>query len=460
MAMNFQPPLLDDDLTTRERTMKLGLTWNDRDPNLTGYIVYSSIYPADVNHNYCRVLNLDGKEVHRWDLGPRRPGLWAYMPEPDTTTRYRKPDQKGLLLAISQMPLNEVKQEHTFVAWENDRGGYIQLLSWEGDVIWTYKDEWQHHDARLTRTGMLAYICNEVLHDESEHYQIVRQAVEHRGFRKVPDHLPKLYSDVIKIVDPISGENLFTWRAAEHFDPEIDVLNFNDPFDEWNHGNTVVPLYENPNDRNQVTHLLVSFRQISTIVKIDVKTGDFIRLLRSPFISQQHDPTIIEEGNSDHILVFNNRYIPNDFAPLAFSTVVQYNLTESAPYPYFPQVVGPKIEWIYLDGVSEFFSAYISGAQRLPGFTLRENGINYTLITEGMKGRIFIVRSSVYFRDDGTPHIKNRVVWEYVNPEIPCHTDIRQTVLGRSSVFRSRLVPPSYFSESQLAKMNSPTSKL
>jgi hypothetical protein len=312
---------------------------------------------------------------------------------------------------------------------------------------------------------MLAYISNEVLTDQREHDQIVEKAVEHRGFSKVPDTVPpKLYSDVIVIADPISGERLFTWHASTHFDPEIDVLNFNDPFDEWNHGNTIVPLYENPADRTEVTHLMVSFRQISTIIKIDVKTGDFIRLLRTPFISQQHDCTIIEEGSTDRILVFDNRYIPNDFAPLAFSTVVQYNLKDHGPYPYFPGLEGPKIEWIYLDG-ADFFSAYISGAQRLPGFTLLEHGVNYTLITEGMKGRIFIVRSNVYMRDDGTPHVKNRVIWEYLNPELAADNDPRASILGRASVFRSRLVAPSMFSKEQIAEMNAkalenPSSKL
>ena len=298
---------------------------------------------------------------------------------------------------------------------------------------------------------MIAYIANELLTNTEEVEEILTIASEHRGLKK-PKQNPPLYSDVIKIANPISGEILFQWRAADHLDPHSDVLNFNDPFDEWNHGNTIVPLYENPENSKELTHLMVSFRQISTIVKIDVKTGNFVRLLHSPFISQQHDCSILD-GDSSKILVFDNRYSPNDFAPTSFSTVVEYNLKETAPFPLFPGLVGPKIEWIYMDGI-DFYSSYISGAQRLLNFNLKEHGVQYTLITEGMKGRIFLVKTTLSERIH--PLYKqnimdNKVIFEFMNPEIAQGVG-KQVILGRSSIFRSRYILPVMFSEEQNAQ--------
>lgn len=442
-----------DKKSTRERTMKLGLTHSETDKNLEdGFIIYSSIYPADKSHNYVRLIDLQGNQVHKWDLGSKRPGLWAYMPTEDTTERYRKEGEKGMVFAISQMPLEEISEPHQFVSWVSDRGGYMQLLTFDNQVVWTYKDEYQHHDARLTREGNIAYLANELLKDSEKVREIINKACEHRGI-KPPKQLQPLYSDVIKIADPISGEILFEWKAADHLDPKIDVLNYNDPFDEWNHGNTIVPIYENEENEKELTHLMVSFRQISTIVKIEVKTGKFQRLLKSPFISQQHDCSLIE-GEPNRVLLFDNRYAPNDFAPTSFSTVVEYNLAASAPFALFPGVVGPKIEWIYLDG-TDFYSSYISGAQRIPGFNLQQHGVQYTLITEGMEGRIFIVKTTLSDRIHpiyNTPIMENKIIFEFMNPEITQGFG-KEVILGKSSIFRSRFVFPSMFSDDQLAQL-------
>mmetsp|Transcript_20460 Transcript_20460/g.34909 ORF Transcript_20460/g.34909 Transcript_20460/m.34909 type:complete len:464 (+) Transcript_20460:20-1411(+) len=453
-----------DTTQTRSRTMKLGLTHWDGDDNVKdGFVLYSSIYPEDPNHNYVRILNMEGKQVHQWDMGTKRPGLWSYMPEPRCVSKYTTSSSgdKGFILAMTKLPENEIHEHHDFIAWMQDSGGCIQLIDWNGNIIWTYKDEYQHHDARLTREGNLVYIANEVLKNKKEAKEIINLAASHRGFPKKLPFYPSVYVDVIKMVNPVNGELLFEWHAAQHLDPQIDVLNYNDPLDEWNHGNTVVPLYENKNDSSKLTHLLVSFRQISTIVKIDVSNGNFERILKMPFVSQQHDCSSIEEGNTNRILVFDNRYIPNDFAPSAFSRVVEYDLTEKEPCPFLPLVMGPKIRWMYVDGVCDLFSAYISGAQRLSHFTLEKHGIQYTLITEGMKGRIFIVKTVIEKnpKETDTPRLLNSIIWEYMNPEI-APGDARKTVLGRSSIFRSRYYTQDYFSSSQLNEMKTPSSRL
>ena len=121
-----------DTIYTRERTMKLGMTCNDRDENIrSGFIVYSSCYPKDKDHNFVRVLDMEGNQVHQWDMGNKMPGLWSYIPNPECISRYVKPNQKGCLFAITKIPpAVTVKQD--FVAWEADRGGLMELIDFDG----------------------------------------------------------------------------------------------------------------------------------------------------------------------------------------------------------------------------------------------------------------------------------------------------------------------------------------
>jgi hypothetical protein len=125
----------------------------------------------------------------------------------------------------------------------------------------------------------------------------------------------------------------------------------------------------------------MSGRNISTVVMIERATGKIIWRLGSPPLAQQHDPRPLPNGN---ILIFDNGTHRAD-NPATFSRVIEVD-------PHTDAIV-----WEYADqSLFEFFSPYISGAQRLT------NG--NTLICEGCHGRIFEV----------TPGRK--VVWEYVSP--------------------------------------------
>src|SRR5437773_2041052 len=163
------------------------------------------------------------------------------------------------------------------------------------------------------------------------------------------------------------------WRTWEHLDPETHPVTLQDHRAEWTHGNTVAETADG--------RLVVSFRNISTVVMIDRATGQIVWELGSPPLAQQHDPRPLPNGN---ILIFDNGTHRRDH-PASFSRVIE---------------VDPRtdtIVWGYTDqSLFEFFSPYISGAQRLA------NG--NTLICEGCHGRTFEVTR------DG------EVVWEYVSP--------------------------------------------
>ena len=142
---------------------------------------------------------------------------------------------------------------------------------------------------------------------------------------------------------------------------------------EWTHGNS---LFELPDG-----NLLLSYRNISTVVKIDRRSGRVVWKLGIPPLSGQHALVALANGN---ILLFDNGPTRLD-ETFPYSRVLEINPATN------------EIVWKYQDpNPTSFYSDRVSNAQRLP------NG--NTLINEGMFGRFFEVTS------DG------EVVWEYVSP--------------------------------------------
>ena len=134
--------------------------------------------------------------------------------------------------------------------------------------------------------------------------------------------------------------------------------------------------------------VLVSFRNISTVLMIDKASGEITWKIGWDIIARQHDPSLLPNGN---ILIFDNgERRKNDVR--VFSRVVEIDPRTN------------EIVWEYRDRpYFNFYSSRISGARRLP------NG--NTLITEGMFGRMFQV----------TP--QGEVVWEYINPYFAAGSD-------------------------------------
>jgi hypothetical protein len=127
--------------------------------------------------------------------------------------------------------------------------------------------------------------------------------------------------------------------------------------------------------------IILSFRNLSTVVVVSRRTGEIVWRLGPETLSHQHHPHELANGN---ILLFDNGTTRRDVA-LNFSRVIEVDRAKK------------DIVWQYVDSPPQnFFSPYISGAQRLP------NG--NTLITEGNYGRLFEVTS------------RGEVVWEYVSP--------------------------------------------
>jgi hypothetical protein len=293
------------------------------------------------------LLDMDGTVAHSWQM-PYRPGLYAHLLD------------NGHLLYGGKI----MEDLGRFEAWPRFKGGAVLETDWQGKVLWEVRHPDHHHDARKLRTGNLMLLCLRRLPGE-----IARRV---RGGLTGSEAGGVIYADYL-VEMTTSCETVWEWRSWEHLDPESYPITPQDHRAEWTHGNTVAETADG--------HIVVSFRNISTVVMIERATGNIVWQLGHPPLAQQHDPRPLANGN---ILIFDNGTHRAD-NPATFSRVIEVDPRTDA------------IVWEYADqSIFEFFSPYISGAQRLP------NG--NTLICEGCHGRILEVTR------------EGDVVWEYVSP--------------------------------------------
>jgi hypothetical protein len=332
------------DQVTWRRTRKFGLTAYDKEKAYPGYTLFRPMW----REGPAFLIDMEGHEVHSWDLE---------LPPGD----YARLLPNGNLFANCKTPL---EPDTFFPPFTLFKGGAMLEVDWDGNIVWEHRDPGHHHDGRRTESGGAVYLTvEEVPADLVPKIKGGQPGTEWQG---------KMWADRIVEVDA-DGNQTWEWHAHEHLDPEKDVILETDLRNEWTHGNTIVPLLGGD--------VIVSFRGISTVARIDRATGDFVWRLGPPLLSQQHDPNVLENGN---VLIFNNG--THRMHPLVFSNVIEVE-PESG-----------NVVWDYRDPTSmgSFYSSYISGVQRLP------NG--NTLICEGVPGRIFEV----------TPLAE--LVWEYINP--------------------------------------------
>lgn len=349
------------DQATWRRTRKTGLTAHEPSKAQQGVTLYAPMWGDGTVY----LIDMEGNELHSWSTG-FTPGDYGYaLPNGNLFYNAKTPMEPGAF----------------FPPFSIFKGGAMQEIDWDGNVVWEHRDAAHHHDGRRTASGGAVYLTiEEVPASLVPKIQGGMPGTEYDG---------RMWSDRIVEVDA-EGQVVWEWHAHEHLDPVKDAILESDLRNEWTHGNTIVPL-----DNGDV---IVSFRGISTIARIDRASGDLVWRLGSPLIYQQHDPSVLPNGN---VLIFSNG--THRRHPLVFSNVIEVE-------PETGNVV-----WDYRDPTSlgAFYSSYISGAQRLP------NG--NTLICEGVPGRLFEV----------TPEAE--VVWEYINPH---YSDV-MAFGTNNSVFRA-----------------------
>lgn len=348
--------------------MRLGLTALDAERACPGYVLYTPVFGGGEP----RLIDIRGNVVHKWQM-PYPPAFYGYL-LPNGNLFYGGKTK-------------EFDRELPFPFWKVLRGGAMIETDWHGNVVWEHLDPMHHHDARRTESGGAIYLGLYRMPDEL--------AAQVKGGIPIPsDGADDMWADELVEVDA-DGSRIWTWRPHEHLDPASTALTFNDEREEWTHANTIVPL---PNER-----VLVSFRNISTVAIIDKASGDAVWTLGDDVLAQQHDPSMLPNGN---VLIFDNGTHRRSTS-FTYSRVIEVNPATN------------EIVWEYQDKPHlNFHSNVISGARRLP------NG--NTLITEGFFGRIFQVAPN------------GEVVWEYINPEFPEDAFFGET----NAVFRAEHYMP------------------
>ena len=322
--------------------------------------------------------------------------------------------------------------------------GRIEIIDWNNTLLWgfNYVADYQyclHHDVEMLPNGNILMIAWE--------YKTAAEAIA-AGRNPETMNTGQLWLDSIIEVKPTgssSGDIVWEWHVWDHliqeYDPtklnygvvaahpeliDINFLGLAEYDADWNHINSI--------DYNEkFDQILLSVRNFGEIWIIDHNTtteeasghiggnagkgGDLLYRWGNPQTYHagnesdqkffgQHDATWIDEGlpGEGNILVFNNgvgrlegEYSSVDeFAP---------PIDEQGIYDYTPgYAFEPNQQlWMYTaDTPDEFFSDYISGAQRLP------NG--NTLICDGAHGILFEVT------------MDKKIVWLYVN-ELPSATN-------------------------------------
>ena len=313
-------------------------------------------------------------------------------------------------------------------------GGRIEKFDWNNNLLWYYDFAnnlyHQHHDIEPLANGNILILCWE--------YKSYNEAILNgRDPNSMVDN--ELWSTYILEVEPVGMNDIniiWEWRLWDNLVQDFDstklnygvitqnpdLLNINfykaNGKNDWLHCNSI--------DYNEeLDQIVIGSRALSEFYVIDHSTttleaasssggiynkgGNFLFRWGNPqsynmgTISDQrlfgqHDVKWIKKGYKDEgkFLLFNNG------KDRGYSSVeiVSPNLDSNNNYLVVNNQFGPiNSDWIYTDSINQnFYSSYISGAQRLA------NG--NTLICDGAHGTFFEIDT-----------LEN-IVWKYINPVV------------------------------------------
>ena len=292
-----------------------------------------TLYTPQTGNGLVKLIDITGDTVHEWHM-PVRPG------------------RDAVILPNGNLGYNGSHKEsaNLYPAWDIWHGGHFMQMNPKGDIVWEHEDIYHHHDAQWLENGNLLY------------------AVAEEAF--VPPIGPVI-SDRIKEVNR-KGEVVWEWCVWEHIFPHIYKTHecFNE--DHW-------PMINGVYQDGFLLYL--SLRTTSGIIAVNKNTKEVVWELKYPFVAQQHDPSITEQGN---LLCFDNGNIRP--SSIHHSRIVEYD------------TISKELVWEYKDPMpAAFFSPYMGSVQKL------WNG-SYS-ICESAFGRIFEVNP------------EGKLMWEYVIPE-------------------------------------------
>jgi len=329
-----------------DRPRLLGVTKYDSDKAYNGYTLFAPLSGKDI-----WLIDMKGQIVHRWPL-PGFPGCYAQLLD------------NGNLLYGFQTDPNEKKKAG--LPETSGQGGMLREITWDGNIVWEYKDIWMHHDFYRMKNGNTL-----VTRYVEVPFEIM---INIKGGVPGTEDNGKMWGDQIDEISP-EGKVVWSWKAHEHLDPVKDAIGPLDWRKEWTHSNALFEL-ENGD-------ILTSFRNIDLVCIIDKKTGDIKwRYGQKPgTVAHQHNPHILPNGN---MMIFDNG-MNRAIMEVSYSRAIELDMETK------------EVKWEYKSPViTDFYSAACGSAQRLA------NG--NTLICDTLKGRFFEVTK------------EGEMVWEYTSP--------------------------------------------
>jgi len=402
-----------DRTSTTSTSNTIGLMVNTSKA-FTGYTLMSPLHSTATY-----LLNNAGQYVHKW-TSTGEPGRSSYLLE------------NGHMIRASAMP-------NVGPSTGGGEGGRIEEYDWSGNLVWGFNyygaSYIAHHDFKVLPNGNVLILASE----KKSYAEVIAagfnpalldSSIVTQGYM-LPDYLVE-----VKPTGSTTGTVVWEWHIWDHMIQDFDatksnygvVANHPELIDVngvannkiqqfWNHANGI--------DYNtQLDQIMISIRGNSELFVIDHGTttaqsashaggthgkgGDI--LYRWGYtqqydrgtsaerkLYQQHHTHWIEPGlpGAGNILIYNNGigrgYSTVDEIVPPVDAAGNYSIGSGVAY-------GPTSAlWTYTGTPpTSFYSAEISGAQRLP------NG--NTLITEGIKGNLFEVTSA------------GETVWRYVNP--------------------------------------------
>jgi hypothetical protein len=380
------------------------------------------------------LIDMNGNLVHKWDSR----GVEGIVSERGAISDACKLLPGGYIISTIRVGGQGYRMErgrqvfqldfNNNLVWEFHEN--IQITPEEGETYWSAR---QHHDFQREGNPVGYYAPGmEPLVDGGK--TLIMTGLDGVVHPKIS---PGVLVDDRMIEISWEGEILWDWLASDHFDEmgfdEVaqDAIysdgSNHDPYD-WHHANSMNYLgpnkyYDNGDVRFHPDNIIWDARNTNIIAIIDKETGNIVwkvgpdyaaspALLELGQIIGQHHAHMIPKGlpGEGNILVFDNGGYAGYGAPTpGCPTGVMNAMRGYSRVIEFDPVTLEKV-WEYKRGAHmtdcQFYSTYISSAQRLP------NG--NTLICEGNpQGRFFEV----------TPN--KEIVWEYVFPWGMCYRAYR-----------------------------------
>lgn len=274
--------------------------------------------------------------------------------------------------------------------------GFIKL-GWDSRIIWE-TNIYGHHDLYvkpngdiyvLASTSDIVFFMGLPLPIRDDHIVVLTSD------GKIKDRIP-LYPAFKKQLG--FGDVISIYTQAIELDNTLKIIMHKiagkELFEKigslwFSHVNTVEIINKDINGVCKKGDILVSSRDMSLIGILNVEKGQFVWNWGPGFVSGQHQPTLLDNGN---IMLLDNGWKSRNY-----SRVIELD------------PVTKEIEWEYKADPKESFFTYGRGSnQRLPN----EN----TLITDTCSGRVFEITK------DG------RIVWEFYNPNIRKKPQERATI--------------------------------